>query len=118
MRHSKNIVDILTWREQGQSCKEIAERLGVPEWQIHNVMKQTGNAGRWRARPKYPKTRRKPRTQLKRLEDVLSRYGSLYIEPGAWSGYIATLDDRWTGSECLTTDEAIYSAIAVAEEGA
>lgn len=109
---SNNVVDILSWREQGQSCREIAERLGVPEWEIHNVMKATGNAGRWRAKKnKYPQVRRKPRNPLQRLEDVVDAYGVLTIEQGASGGYIATINDEHTGAESLTTDEAIYSAI-------
>jgi len=112
-----NIVDILQWRRDGQSCREIAERLGVPEWQIHNVMKSTGNAGKFRAKHnRYPKTRREPRNQLQRLEDVINRYGVLTIEQGAGGGYIATLDELHTGHECMTTDEAIYSAIDAARE--
>jgi hypothetical protein len=111
-----NIVDILQWRREGQSCREIAERLDVPEWQIHNVMRQTGNAGKFRAKHnRYPKTRREPRNDLQRLEDVVNRYGVLTIEQGASGGYIATLDELHTGYECMSTDEAIYSAIDAAK---
>lgn len=115
MTQTKNVVDIIQMRRDGLSCREIAERLEVPEYDIWNVMRRTGNAGKFRAKQRKPATRRKPQSSMKRIEDVVERYGSLYIEAGAWAGYIATLDDTHTGDECMTTDEAIYSAIDRAE---
>lgn len=115
---SSDVKAILRWREKGQSCRDIAERLGVKEWQIHNLMKKTGNAGRWRApmKPRPPKPQFPTPKSRSRLDDIVSEYGSVYVERGSWAGYIATIDDKWTGSESVTVDEAIRSAIQAAQE--
>lgn len=111
---SRYVRQIVAWREQGQTCREIAERLEIPEYRVHYVMQITGNAGRWRGTPRYPK-RRKTGRRGTRLAGIVDRYGSVYVEPGSWAGYIATIGDEWTGTEQQTVDEAIRSAVDTAE---
>jgi len=111
---SRIVRQIVAWREQGQTCREIAERLEIPEYRVHYVMRITGNAGRWRGKPRNPKRRQTGRRGT-RLAGIVDRYGSVYVESGSWAGYIATIGDTHTGVECMTIDEAIDSAIDAAK---
>jgi len=101
--------DILERRDRGESCRAIAEDLGVPEHQIWYLMRQTGYEGRVRARP----VRRKRRRMT--LQEVIK-----YIEEAAdiieiersvdGEGWIVSIDDL-PGDQCRTIDQAIRSAL-------
>lgn len=138
VRH--NIVDILSRRHNGDSCRVIAEDLGVPEHQIWYVMKQTGYAGKLRAR--MPPRTAPVRPEIRRSAVTGSVTGSVtgttgrpapseqmsitailgYLEHVAdiveiersadETGWIVTIDEI-TGGQCRSMEHAIHTAFEV-----
>lgn len=104
---------VVALRKAGYSCRAAAAELGVPESHIWNVMKRTGNTGRFQAAPVRDGSSRGKRPQVgtyQRIADVLDEWGVLTIEEGAGGGYIVTLDDEWTGPERQSVRAAIEAA--------
>ena len=98
---------IVGLRCHGMSCPEVAKELGIPEHIVYQAMRRTGNAGRWNVQGN-----RKSRATT--LEGVIRAHGMLTLELGIdEDGFIATIDDKWTGVECSTIHRAIQSAAAV-----
>lgn len=111
---------IIGMREQGYSCREIAERWGIPEHRVWYVMQRTGNSGRYHAAAKRDgHTSGRGRAQKQRrehkLEELVEQYDVVTIEAGTNGGYVATLDDEWTGEERQGITAALTSAAKEAE---
>lgn len=104
--HHAAVVDA---REQGATCREIAERYNVPEYTVHYFMRRTGNAGRWHGRHK-----RRDSSRVVSFDKAMSLIDEaadeLTIERTAdESGWIATVDDL-SGDAAPTMRQAIISA--------
>lgn len=97
---------VIEWRQAGKSCRECAEILSVPEWQIWRLMRDTGHAGKYRAKT-YRYGFRGDSTAIGR---AVKSWGEVLIEEGLNGGYIATLGDLHTGAECETVAAAIRDA--------
>ena len=110
-----NVISILDDRHNGMSCRAIAEKHGVPEYAIWQIMKETGYAGKMRARPVQPKRREKlqPADVLRTFEQIGEE---LVIERSADdSGWIVTIDDL-SGQQEETIADAILSAWSAWQE--
>ena len=62
-RHAKHDEQIIELRKQGLSCRETAERIGVPTYVVYNCMKKNKMAGKYRSNAKsrsQAKSSRKP----------------------------------------------------------
>jgi len=95
---------VIALRKAGRTCRETAIEVGCAESTVWSVMRRTGLNGQIRnIRP----ASRRPAASV---EAAVERFGSVYIEEGMNGGYIATLGDEWTGSECATPQSAIRSA--------
>ena len=126
-----NVIDILNRRHNGESCRVIAEDLGVPEHHIWHVMKQTGYAGKLRA--KMPPRTAPVRKEIRRPSSTGSTGHTApseqmtitailgYLEHVAdiveiersadETGWIVTIDEV-TGGHFLSMEQAIHSAFA------
>ena len=106
-----NVVDILTDRFNGASCRDIAEKHGLPEHTIHTIMKETGYAGRFRARPRRIKALRKTHDDI--MREIESAADELVVERSAdGEGWIVSIDDV-PGSQERTIEAATRSAYEV-----
>lgn len=111
---------VVSLRKAGHSCRAVAAELGIPESHVWNVMQRTGNAGRYHATPARDGNSKGKRAKVdthKRIADVLDEWGVLTIEEGAGGGYVATLDDDYTGPERQTVRAAIDAAVREARDG-
>jgi len=111
---------IIAMRQQGYSCREIAERWGIPEHRVWYVMQTTGNAGRYHAAPKRDghtsgRAQAQKRRREQKLEELVEQYDVVTIAAGLNGGYIVTLDDEWTGEERQGITAALASAVQEAE---
>ena len=101
-----NVIPILTDRHNGASCREIAQRYGVPEHTIHTIMKETGYAGRVRAKP----VRRHVLSYEEILSEIQSAADSIVTERTVdESGWIVSIDDV-SGEQKSTINAATKSA--------
>jgi len=101
-----DVAQIIRWRETGISCKECASRIGIQEHQIWRLMRDTGNAGKYRAK-QYRQEYRGDSTTMGR---AVKSWSEVLVEEGCNGGYVATLGDRVTGRECETVAAAIKDA--------
>jgi hypothetical protein len=104
-----NVIPVLEDRHKGLSCRAIAEKHELPEYAIWQIMKETGYAGKMRARPVQPKRRKKiqPADVLRTFEQIGEE---LVIERSADdTGWIVTIDDL-SGQQEETIADAILSA--------
>lgn len=102
--------DILERRDRGESCRSIAEDLGVPEHQIWYLMRLTGYEGRVRARPVRRKRRRMTLQEI--VKHIEEEADIIEIERSVdGEGWIVSIDDL-PGDQCRTIDQAIRSALS------
>lgn len=94
---------IVFLRQTGRTCREAAEAVGVSEGSVWHVMRKRGLAGRIR---EHRQGYQPPASIAAAIEE----YGAVYIEAGLNGGYIATVEDVYTGGECGTVGAAIRSA--------
>ena len=59
-RHAGHDEKIIELRKQGFSCRETAERLGIPQYCVYACMKRNDLAGKLRSNKKNKKPARKP----------------------------------------------------------
>lgn len=93
--------EIVSKRSSGMSCAEVAEDMGVSKSYVQRISAQH-NIG--------VVSNRKP-VKLDTINKVLENYDSITVEVGAYNGYIATVNDEFTGEEQPSVSKAIQSAI-------
>lgn len=106
-----NIVSILDRRYNGESCKDIATDIDVPEHVIWQVCKETG-MDLPKARPKHRKRVGRYKPTFLDIMNELSKYvDSIVFERSAdETGWICYIDDV-PGEQCLVMDNALRSAV-------
>lgn len=103
-----NLVEILNRRYNGDSCKEIAADMGIPEHAIWQVCRETG-LPLPKARPKQP--RRTKVTFLELMNELSGYVDSIVFERSAdETSWICYIDDI-PGEQCLVVDNALRSAL-------
>lgn len=118
---TRHDAEIIRLREAGRTCREVATALGIPEWHVYRCMSRNGLAGRFHYAGRladYHAGRRAERELTAagadedgiRLRQALASYDAVTIERGLGGGYVATIDDAWTGEERATIAEAIRDA--------
>lgn len=100
--------EIISLRENGYSCRAVAEELAIEEHKVWSCMRRNGLAGKLRAAPE-----RKPRMKID-IDYVLDAFGELAVERGLNGGYLVTIDGR-TGEERMSIEAAIRDAMAYRE---
>lgn len=98
---------IIELREQGNTCKETAEIVGVTEPTVWYTMRRSGLNGKIRH---YRRGYQKPAS----IQRAVEEYGSVLIEEGLNGGYVVTINDVFVGTECGSIGSAIRSAAGVA----
>ncbi len=63
-RHAEHDEKIIALRKQGLTCRETAERLGIPIYIVYNCMRRNGLVGKLRSNKKNKKPARKPAFSL------------------------------------------------------
>jgi len=103
---------VLALRTQAEpvACRVIAERLGIPQHTVINILRRHGVQGQ-----QYRARHRGRPTQSAAFNDALDMYGGLYIEraelPDGRSGFLVTLGNEFPGMACSTLLAALKSAI-------
>lgn len=109
-----NAIEIIEDRRAGKTCRQIAEERGVPEHSIWNLMRKTGNAGRFRGEPKPYKKRDShysvPEVTVSELIAwLVAEHDEIIIERGLNGGYIVTAGET-TCSEQRDIQSALHAA--------
>ena len=104
--------EIIGRRCDGESCRVIAESLGIPEHQIWGLLRAKGYAGKHRALP--ARRRKSVRGRVESLDGAWATIceSADYIEierSSDGSGWIVSIDDL-PGDQQTTVESAIASA--------
>ena len=59
-RHAVHDEQIIALRKEGLTCRETAERLGIPTYRVYNCMRRNDLAGKLHSNKKNKKPARKP----------------------------------------------------------
>jgi len=96
---------ILEMRENRIGCAVIADTLDIPVHLVWQTLARLDASGKHRART----YRRKAYSRS--LRHLVQEHGSVTIEAGLNGGYVVTVGDKYSGSECSDLPPAVRSAM-------